>query len=69
MTGGHEAMQLKLAEQYITQFGNLANSSTSMIVPANLTDIMSVITTAMTAIKSPAEPLLGAKSTQPRAEV
>ena len=69
MTGGHEAMQLKLAEQYITQFGNLAKSSTSMIVPANLTDIMSVITTAMTAIKSPAEPLLGAKSTQPRAEV
>ena len=69
MTGGHEAMQLKLAEQYITQFGNLAKSSTSMIVPANLTDIMSVIATAMTAIKSPAEPLLGAKSTQPRAEV
>src|SRR5437868_1843486 len=49
MTGGHEAMQLKLAEQYITQFGNLAKSSTSMIVPANLTDIMSVIATAMTA--------------------
>jgi len=69
MPGGHEAMQLKLAEQYIAQFGNLAKTSTSMIVPANLTDIMSVISTAMTAIKAPGEPLLGARTTQPRAQV
>src|SRR5437762_9543731 len=50
--GGHEAMQLRIAEQYVTAFGNLAKSGTSMIVPANLTDISSVIATAMSAIKS-----------------
>jgi len=69
VTGGHEAMQLRIAEQYVTQFGNLAKNSTSMIVPANLTDIVSVISTAMNAVKQTAsEPLLGARTTQPRAE-
>src|SRR5881628_1819276 len=37
MPGGHEAMQLRIAEQYVTAFGNMAKSGTSMIVPANLT--------------------------------
>jgi regulator of protease activity HflC (stomatin/prohibitin superfamily) len=69
MPGGHEAMQLRIAEQYVTAFGNLAKSGTSMIVPANLTDISSVIATAMSAIKASAagDPILGVK-TQPRAE-
>src|SRR5436190_21800393 len=51
--GGHEAMQLRIAEQYVTAFGNMAKSGTSMIVPANLTDISAVIATAMNAIKAP----------------
>src|SRR5438045_4559174 len=70
MPGGHEAMQLRIAEQYVTAFGNLAKSGTSMIVPANLTDISSVIATAMNAIKAPkvaGDPLLGVKQ-QPRVE-
>jgi regulator of protease activity HflC (stomatin/prohibitin superfamily) len=69
MPGGHEAMQLRIAEQYVMAFGNLAKSGTSMIVPANLTDISSVIATAMSAIKASAagDPILGVK-TQPRAE-
>jgi regulator of protease activity HflC (stomatin/prohibitin superfamily) len=60
VAGGHEAMQLRIAEQYVNQFGNLAKNSTSMIVPANLTDITSVIATAMNAVKQqPADaPLL-----------
>ena len=67
--GGHEAMQLRIAEQYVNQFGNLAKNSTSMIVPANLTDITSVIATAMNAVKQQASdaPLIGAR-VQPRAE-
>src|SRR5438067_3167637 len=67
--GGHEAMQLRIAEQYVMAFGNLAKSGTSMIVPANLTDISSVIATAMSAIKASAagDPILGVK-TQPRVE-
>jgi len=69
MPGGHEAMQLRIAEQYVTAFGNLAKSGTSMIVPANLTDISSVIATAMSAIKASAagDPILGVK-TPSRAE-
>ena len=68
MPGGHEAMQLRIAEQYVTAFGNMAKNGTSMIVPANLTDISSVIATAMSAIKSTGggEPILGVKA---RAEV
>src|SRR5881394_112148 len=66
--GGHEAMQLRIAEQYVTAFGNMAKTGTSMIVPANLTDISAVIATAMNAIKAPkvaGDPLLGVKQ-QPR---
>jgi regulator of protease activity HflC (stomatin/prohibitin superfamily) len=62
MPGGHEAMQLRIAEQYVKEFGNLAKTSTSMIVPANLTDISSVIATAMSAIKKPVgDPVLNVK--------
>jgi len=51
MTGGFEAMQLRLAEQYITEFGNLAKTGTSMIVPANLSDVTSMLQMAMRAVK------------------
>jgi len=64
MPGGHEAMQLRLAEQYIVAFANIAKSGTSMIVPANVADIASMIQTAMAVVKqspeaprSPARPL------------
>ena len=39
-------MQLRVAEAYVQQFGNLAKAGTTMIVPSNLTDIASVIATA-----------------------
>src|SRR2546430_16800077 len=41
--GGQEAMQLRIAEQYITQFGNIAKSGNTMIVPANLADVASML--------------------------
>jgi regulator of protease activity HflC (stomatin/prohibitin superfamily) len=49
--GGYQAVQLRVAEQYITQFGNLAKSGNSLIVPSNLTDVASMIASAMTVIK------------------
>jgi len=49
--GGYEAVQLRVAEQYIAQFGNLARTNNTMIVPSNLTDIAAVIATAMSAVK------------------
>lgn len=51
MEGGREAVQLKVAEKYIDQFGNLAKTGTTMIVPANLADVSSMIASAMNVIQ------------------
>jgi regulator of protease activity HflC (stomatin/prohibitin superfamily) len=64
VAGGHEAMQLRIAEQYIKEFGNLARVGNSMIVPANLSDVSSMLAMATSALKStnvPAEPKLSAR--------
>ena len=44
--GGPEAMQLRIAEQYITQFGNLAKKGNTYVVPANLGDLTSMMALA-----------------------
>ncbi len=44
--GGKDAVNLRIAEQYLTEFGKLAKESNTMIMPANLTDISSIIATA-----------------------
>jgi regulator of protease activity HflC (stomatin/prohibitin superfamily) len=48
--GGLEATQLRVAEQYITQFGNLAKSNNTMIIPSNLTDVASMVAVATSVI-------------------
>ena len=49
--GGYEAVQLRVAEQYITKFGELANASdTTMIVPAAVADVASMMATAMNVV-------------------
>jgi regulator of protease activity HflC (stomatin/prohibitin superfamily) len=50
-SGGFEAVQLKVAEQYITQFGNIAKQGNTLIIPSNLTDVGGIVATAMTTIK------------------
>jgi len=49
--GGRDAVQLRVAEQYIGQFGNLAKAGNSLIIPTNLADISGVIATAMNVVK------------------
>lgn len=44
--GGLEAMQLRVAEQYISQFGELAKEANTLVVPANLGDVASMIALA-----------------------
>jgi len=52
--GGYEAVQLRVAEQYIQKFGELANATdTTMIVPASVADVSSMLATAMTVIGRP----------------
>jgi len=48
--GGHEAMQLRVAEQYIHQFGELAKKTTTLVVPANTADLASMIALATTVV-------------------
>jgi regulator of protease activity HflC (stomatin/prohibitin superfamily) len=51
--GGIEAMQLRIAEEYVKQFGTLATEAAStLVVPANLTDIASMIALATSVVKS-----------------
>jgi regulator of protease activity HflC (stomatin/prohibitin superfamily) len=45
--GGFEATQLRVAEQYVTQFGELAKETNTLIVPANVSDVASMVSTAM----------------------
>ncbi|MGH8487511.1 MAG: SPFH domain-containing protein [Gammaproteobacteria bacterium] len=50
--GGMEAMQLRVAEEYVKQFGHLADEAAStLIVPANLSDIASMIAMATSVVK------------------
>ena len=44
--GGPEAMQLRIAEQYIGEFGNLASAGNTFVVPANLADLTSMMALA-----------------------
>jgi regulator of protease activity HflC (stomatin/prohibitin superfamily) len=44
--GGREAMQLRVAEEYVMQLGNLARSANTLVVPANLSDIASMVSLA-----------------------
>src|SRR3989442_4574965 len=50
VAGGYEAVQLRVAEQYITQFGELAKASNTMILPASVSDIGAMIAMAMNVI-------------------
>jgi regulator of protease activity HflC (stomatin/prohibitin superfamily) len=49
--GGVEAMQLRVAEQYIAHFGELARTNNTMIVPTNVADVAAMVQTAMTVIQ------------------
>ena len=49
--GGAEAVNLRLAEQYLGEFGKLAKESTTMVLPSNLTDIASVLKVATSVVQ------------------
>ena len=50
--GGEDAVNLKVAEQYVSAFAQLAKTNNSIIVPANLGDMSGLIATAMQVVKS-----------------
>ncbi|MBM9513046.1 SPFH domain-containing protein [Desulfogranum marinum] len=48
--GGHEAANLDVAKKYLEEFGKLAKENNTMIVPGNLTDVSSMVATAMSTL-------------------
>ncbi len=50
--GGEDAVNLKVAEQYVNAFAQLAKTNNSIIVPANLGDMSGLIATAMQVVKT-----------------
>ena len=54
--GGMEAVQLRVAEQYVSQFGNLAQKTNTVVVPANVSDVAGMIAAAMKVFGSVSPP-------------
>ena len=51
--GGAEAMQLRIGEEYVKQFGKLAKEANTLVLPANLSDIGSVVAMATSIMRRP----------------
>ncbi len=51
LEGGLEAVRLRVAEQYITQFGHLAKETNTLVLPASVADVASMIALAMNVIR------------------
>ncbi len=52
--GGIEAMQLRIGEEYVRQFGKLAKESTTLVVPSPLSDLAGIIEMATSIVRKPA---------------
>jgi regulator of protease activity HflC (stomatin/prohibitin superfamily) len=50
--GGADAVNLKVAEQYVNAFAQLAKTNNAVIIPANMGDMSGLIATAMQVVKS-----------------
>jgi regulator of protease activity HflC (stomatin/prohibitin superfamily) len=49
--GGFEAVQLRVAEQYIERFGQLAKAGNTLVLPANLADVGSMLALALNVVR------------------
>ena len=54
LAGGMNAVNFKVAEQYIAAFANLARTNNTLIVPTNIADLAGLVTTATTILKTQA---------------
>jgi len=48
---GSDAVNLRIAEQYLTEFGKLASTNNTMIIPSDLSDIAGIIASATSVFK------------------
>ncbi|MFN7645518.1 MAG: SPFH domain-containing protein [Burkholderiales bacterium] len=54
--GGMDAVNLRVAEQYVQAFGEIAKQGNTLIVPANLADMSSLIAGAMSVVRGAQRP-------------
>jgi regulator of protease activity HflC (stomatin/prohibitin superfamily) len=50
--GGQDAVSLRIVENYLTEFGKLAKSNNSMIIPSNVIDLASIVAVGKEVIKA-----------------
>lgn len=53
---GLEAVNLQVAEKYVEAFGNIAQKSSTLLLPTNLADISSMVASAMAIVKNTEKP-------------
>ena len=61
--GGGEAMNLKVAEQFIGEFGNLAKENNTMIIPADMANVGGMVAAATEIIKGVSTPSVAPEET------
>jgi len=49
--GGMDAAKVRLAEKYIAEFGNLAKTNNTLILPANVADVSGLVATALSVVE------------------
>ena len=59
--GGINAVNLRIAEQYLNEFGKLAKANNSMIIPSDLSDIAGMIKSASSVMKEQVEAKIAGK--------
>ena len=59
--GGLSAVNLRIAEQYLNEFGKLAQTNNTMIVPADLSDIAGVISSVTSVVNKTKTELASSK--------
>ncbi len=58
-SGGKTAANLRVAEKYVAEFGKLAQENNTMIIPANMGDISSMVATVMSVLEHSKQPEIG----------
>jgi len=54
--GGMEALQMQLAKDYIEKWGNLAKTSTSLVIPSDLGNVGALVATALSIVQAKKRP-------------
>ncbi|MGP1665995.1 MAG: band-7 C-terminal domain-containing protein, partial [Rhodanobacter sp.] len=66
--GGNQAASLDVAKQYVNAFAHLARTNNTLIVPANVADVATLVSSAMTVMDNVKKTMPGPASASPAAK-